>query len=110
MYHQFLMKNGLELKCAVYVRYMSPVFNLFHQMCTMIGYHDTALKCCDHASISLIQFYTISETAKGPIGELELEFELIQSHMTQKPMLRGEVRACRITQLTSTAKKQQVVL
>ena len=42
--------------------------------------------------------------------ELELELELIQSHMTQKPMLRGEVGACRITQLTSTAKKQQNVL
>ena len=40
----------------------------------------------------------------------ELELELIQSHMTQKPMLRGEVGACRITQLTSTAKKQQNVL
>ena len=35
----------------------------------------------------------------------ELELELIQSHMTQKPMLRGEVGACRITQLTSTAKR-----
>ena len=42
--------------------------------------------------------------------ELELELELIQSHMTQKPMLRGEVGACRITQLTSTAKKQQIAL
>jgi hypothetical protein len=27
------------------------------------------------------------------IAELELELELIQSHMTQKPMLRGEVGA-----------------
>ena len=42
--------------------------------------------------------------------ELELELELIQSHMTQKPMLRSEVGACRITQLTSTAKKQQNAL
>ena len=39
----------------------------------------------------------------------ELELELIQSHMTQKPMLRGEVGACRFTQLTSTAKRKQSV-
>ena len=36
---------------------------------------------------------------------LKLELELIQSHMTQKPMLRGEVGACRFAQLTSTAKR-----
>ena len=35
----------------------------------------------------------------------ELELELIQPHMTQKPVLRGEVGACRFTQLTSTAKR-----
>ena len=35
----------------------------------------------------------------------EPELELVQSHMTQKPMLRGEVGACRFTQLTSTAKR-----
>ena len=29
----------------------------------------------------------------GGNNELELELELIQSHMTQKPMLRGEVDA-----------------
>ena len=28
-----------------------------------------------------------------PISSVELELELIQSHMTQKPMLRGEVGA-----------------
>ena len=35
----------------------------------------------------------------------ELELELVQSHMTQEPVLRGEVGACRFTQLTSTAKR-----
>ena len=35
----------------------------------------------------------------------ELELELIQPHMTQEPMLRGEVGACRFTQLTSTTKR-----
>ena len=45
-----------------------------------------------------------------PEPQEELELELIQPHMTQKPMLRGEVGACRITQLTSTAKKQQMAL
>ena len=35
----------------------------------------------------------------------ELELELIQPNMTQKPVLRGEVGAFRFTQLTSTAKK-----
>ena len=49
-------------------------------------------------------------SSSSPEGELELELELIQSHMTQKPMLRGEVGACRITQLTGTAKKQQNAL
>ena len=39
----------------------------------------------------------------------ELELELIQSHMTQKPVLRGDVGACRFTQLTSTAKRQQSI-
>ena len=34
-----------------------------------------------------------------------LELELIQPHMTQKLMLRGEVGACRFTQLTSTAER-----
>ena len=35
--------------------------------------------------------------------ELELELELVQSHTTQKPVLRGKEGACRFTQLTSTA-------
>ena len=37
--------------------------------------------------------------------DAELELELTQSHMTQKPILRGEVGACRFTQLTGTAKR-----
>jgi len=36
--------------------------------------------------------------------ELELELDLIQTHMTQKPALRVEVGACRFAQQTSTAK------
>ena len=40
---------------------------------------------------------------------LELELELIQSHMAQKLELRGKVGACRFTQLTSTAKRQRSV-
>ena len=35
----------------------------------------------------------------------ELELELMQSHMTQKPILRGEVGAFRFKQPTSTAKR-----
>ena len=42
----------------------------------------------------------------GDQMELELEFELIQTNMTQKPMLRVEVGACRFAQQTSTAKRQ----
>ena len=38
----------------------------------------------------------------------ELELKLIQSNITQKPVLRGEVGACRFTQLTSTAKRYAV--
>ena len=36
---------------------------------------------------------------------IELELELIQTHMTQEPMLRVEVGACRFAQQTSTAKR-----
>ena len=43
----------------------------------------------------------VVETQKP--AKLELELELVQSHMTQKPVRRGEVGACRFTQLTSTA-------
>ena len=45
------------------------------------------------------------EVALPGWSELELELELVQSHMTQKPVLRGEVGACRFMQLTSTAKR-----
>ena len=50
---------------------------------------------------------TAVQHGKSAIGELELE--LVQSHMTQEPILRGEVGACRFTQLTSTAPRQQIV-
>ena len=50
-----------------------------------------------------------NESLLNLILELELELELIQSHMTQEPMLRGEVGACRIKQLTSTAKNREVL-
>ena len=44
-----------------------------------------------------------------PELELELEFELeleqIQTHMTQKPVLRAEIGACRFAQQTGTAKR-----
>ena len=36
---------------------------------------------------------------------LELELELTQTHMTQKPMPRVEVGACRFAQQTSAAKR-----
>ena len=36
-------------------------------------------------------------------AELELELELIQAHITQKPVLRVQVGACRIEQQTSKA-------
>ena len=36
----------------------------------------------------------------------ELDLKLTQTHMTQKPVLRAEVGACRFAQQTSTAKKE----
>ena len=40
--------------------------------------------------------YTLLFTSKYPsqCHHFELELELIQSHIAQKPMLRGEVGAC----------------
>ena len=35
----------------------------------------------------------------------ELELELIQAHMTPKPVLRVEAGACRLAQQTSTANR-----
>ena len=39
------------------------------------------------------------------VNQLELKFEIIQTHMTQKPVLRLEVGACRFAQQSSTAKR-----
>ena len=42
---------------------------------------------------STIRFYGACKHHSSYILELELELELIQTHMTQKPMLRVEVGA-----------------
>ena len=45
---------------------------------------------------------------KKKCRSFELELELTQSHMTQMPVLRGEVGAYRFTLLTSAAKVTKV--
>ena len=41
--------------------------------------------------------------------ELELKLELVQSNMTQKPMLRGEVGACALLNPEGRGKGRKVV-
>ena len=53
----------------------------------------------------VLQEVYVSAKLESYLGRcIELELELIQTHMTQKAVLRVEVGACRFAQQTSTAK------
>ena len=45
---------------------------------------------------------------RDDIGMTELELELIQAHMAQKPMLRGEVGCARVAREVSVEKLNDV--
>ena len=47
----------------------------------------------------------VQERRETGQAALELELEVIKTHTTQKPMLWVEVRACRLAQQTSAAKR-----
>ena len=67
------------------------------------------LRCAERKGALLaISFMTglFRAGSKRPLGflltdELELELKLIQTHMTQKPVLRVELGACRFAQQRS---------